>query len=175
MPEGARQEAAFDRYWGLGPERSIERLRGELAKDEDGQRSVPSVRTLYEWSRRYRWQDRIARLERQAREAADEARVEVLREMYDRQAREALLLQQRGTEWLAEFAAGQASPEAAIRAIVEGAKLERLARGEPSDRTAQEGANDVQQQLARFTDEELELLVQQAECLVDGAGEEESS
>ena len=173
MPEGARQEAAFDRYWAMGAERSIERLCGKLAKDEDGQRSVPSVRTLYEWSSRYRWQDRIARLERQAREAADEARVEALREMYDRQAREALLLQQRGTEWLTEFEAGQASPQAAIRAIVEGAKLERLARGEPSDRTAQEGTTDGQEQLARFTDEELELLAQQAERLVDGAGEEE--
>ena len=42
-------------------------------------------------------------------------------EMYERQAKEGLLLQQRGAEWLSSSEAEAASPEAAIRAVVEGA------------------------------------------------------
>ncbi len=173
MPETTRQREAFDEYWALGAERSIERLHELLAGAEPGSRPPPGLRTLYDWSSRYHWQDRIERLERQAREAADGARVDGLREMYERQAREALLLQQKGAGWLSEFVSDDASPEAAIRAIVEGAKLERLARGEPSDRTAVEGPNDGSEQFAGFTDEELELLAAEAERLVGRASEAE--
>lgn len=86
MPESTRQREGFDAYWELGAERSIERLHEVLTQAQRGNRSAPVLRTLYEWSSRYHWQDRIERLERQAREAADGARVDGLREMYERQA-----------------------------------------------------------------------------------------
>ena len=114
MPESTRHRRAFDQYWQLGAECSIERLHAELARDGRS----PSLRTLYEWSRTYGWQARIADLERQARQAADEAWIAAVREMQERQARKGLLLQQKGAEWLTALDADEVSAEAAIRAVV---------------------------------------------------------
>ena len=65
MAETTRHREAFDAYWRLGGERSIERLHAVLG----ARGKAPTDRTLYEWSRRFRWQDRIARLEREAKRA----------------------------------------------------------------------------------------------------------
>ena len=123
MRETTRHREAFGRYWRLGADRSLERLHAVLEAED----RAPSLRTLCEWSRQLHWQQRIIGLEREAQRAEDAARVAAIREMQERQAREALLLQQRGTEWLAALGSEAASAEAAIRAITEGAKLERLA------------------------------------------------
>ena len=56
MPESTRHRFAFDRYLQLGSKRSIEKLHAVLAAEGDAH----SLRTLYGWSSRYRWQDRIA-------------------------------------------------------------------------------------------------------------------
>ena len=157
MPESTKHRDAFGAYWRLGQERSIERLHAALKAEGN----VPSLRTLYEWSSKYRWQDRVADLERRARVAEDEVRLAAIREMQERQAKEGLLLQQRGAQWLAQINDEQASPEAAIRAVVEGAKLERLARGEPTERT--EIQNEPDPRLERLSDEELDRLVELAE------------
>jgi len=164
MPESTRQREAFDAYWSLGAERSIERLQAVLARAG----RVPTLRTLYEWSRRYHWQARLQGLERQAREAADQARVQALREMQERQAREALLLQQKGAQWLTGADAETASPEAAIRAIVEGAKLERLVRGEATERTEQRSVTD--ERLEELSDAELDALIDHAAAGLAGEG-----
>jgi hypothetical protein len=153
MPESTRQRLAFDRYFRLGGQRSIELLHSELARE--GQ--PPSLRTLYEWSRRYHWQSRLADLERQAREAEDAARITAIREMQERQAKAALLLQQKGVEWLAQLPADEVSADAAIRALVEGAKLERLVRGEATERTEQRQASDPR--LEELSDAELDRLI----------------
>lgn len=163
MAETTRHREAFGRYWELGAVRSIELLREVL----EASGRAPSLRTLYEWSRRYQWQRRIHDLERDARASEDEARRSALREMHERQAREALFLQQRGAEWLAALGPDEASPEAAIRAIVEGAKLERLARGEATERTEQRELSD--RRLQELSDDELDALLGQ---LATGVGRE---
>lgn len=168
MPESTRQREAFDLYWRLGAERSIERLRSELK----ARGSARSARTLYEWSRRYHWQDRLVDLERRAQMAADEERVRAIREMYERQTKEGILLQQKGTEWLVASGDGELSAETAIRAVVEGARLERLARGEPADRIRQEGGLiHGQIDLSSFSLEELRRMVELAEGRAQGDGE----
>ncbi len=164
MPENTRQREAFNRYWELGAERSIERLHQSLARAG----KAPTPRTLYEWSRRNHWQDRIADLDRKTGEAEDEARIATIREMQERQAREALLLQQKGAEWLAPVSAEEATPDAAIRAIVEGAKLERLARGEATARTEQRDITD--ERLKELSDDELDRLLDQLGEGVGGEG-----
>ena len=171
MPESTRQREAFDLYWGLGGERSIERLHAELELTGGG----PSLRTLYEWSRVYHWQDRLADLEREARNEADESRRRAISEMYERQAKEGLLLQQKGAEWLSNIESQGGTAEAAIRAIVEGAKLERMARGEPSEHVHQEGEMLYGGfDLRSFSTEELRRLVEFAEHSSGGSGEAES-
>ena len=164
MPENTRQREAFNCYWELGAERSIERLHEALAREG----KAPTTRTLYEWSRRNHWQDRIGDLERKTRDAEDEARIATIREMQERQAREALLLQQKGAEWLAPVNAEEATPEAAIRAIVEGARLERLVRGEATERTEQRDITD--ERLKELSDDELDRLLDQLGEGVAGEG-----
>ena len=160
MSETTRHRQAFERYWRLGATRSIERLRAALASEG----SAPTVRTLYEWSRRYRWQDRIVQQERAAREADDEARIAAVREMQTRHAREALLLQQKGTEWLMGLEPGMATADAAIRAIGEGIRLERLVQGEPTERTEVSGRTGLE----AITDEQLAQLTELMDRGVDG-------
>ncbi len=159
MAETSRHRQAFDVYWQFGAQRSINRLHQELA----GLGKAPTLRTLYEWSRSYRWQDRIARLEEEAKRAEDQARIQALREMYERHAKEGLLLQQKGAEWLARIGEQDASAEAAIRAIVEGTRLERFARGEPTDRQEVQGDLRINARLTALSDEELDRLLEYAE------------
>ena len=169
MPETTRHRQAFDTYWRLGAGRSIERLQAALTAAG----KAPTLRTLYEWSTRYRWQYRLADLERKARRAEDEARVKALGDMYERQAKEGLLLQQRGTQWLAAMEGEDATADAAIRSIVEGARLERIARGEPTDR--QEIQNvERNERLSELTDEEVDHLLEIAEGALGGEDEEGS-
>jgi hypothetical protein len=166
MSDRMHHEAAFEHYWRMGPARSIERLYAALQVED----AAPGLRTLSEWSSRYTWQARIARLEREAQQADDEARIQALREMHERHAKEALLLQQKGAEWLAAKSADDASAEASIRAIVEGARMERLARGEPTDRQEVQGGLQINARLEGLSDDELDRLIEHAEGALGGEG-----
>ena len=163
MRETTRHRDAFNAYVDMGSERTIEKLRTEL--QEQGR--APSVRTLYEWSRTFHWQYRLDDLERKARVAEEDARIKAIREMRERQAKEALLLQQKGAEWIAGLD-DPPSAEAAIRAIVEGAKLERLARGETTEKIQVEEAGDSR--LMELSDAQLEELIRLAAEGVEGEG-----
>ena len=166
MAETTKHRQAFEHYWQLGSQRSIEKLRAALA-EKPGR--APSLRTLYEWSSRYHWQSRMARLEREARDAEDTARLAAIKDMQERQAKAGLLLQQKGLEWLVAMQAEQATPEAAVRAISEGAKLERLARGEATEREEING--EITARLTETNDAELDTLIEHAQGLVAGEAE----
>lgn len=155
MPESTRHRQAFAHYWGLGPGRSLEALHEMLASGG----TAPHLRTLAEWSRSFHWQARVADIETQARRNDDEARVAALVEMADRHAKEALLLQQVGTGWLTTLSPNQVSADAAIRAVVEGVRLERLVRGEPTERAAVQSDSGLE----RISDDQLSALVDLAE------------
>ena len=68
----------------------------------------------------------------------------------------------------APVSAEEATPDAAIRAIVEGAKLERLARGEATERTEQRDITD--ERLKELSDDELDRLLDQLGEGVGGEG-----
>lgn len=110
---------------------------------------------------------RIADYERKARETEDAARIGAIREMQDRHAKEGVLLQQLGARVLSEIDHGNVTAEAAIRAITEGARLERLARGEATERTETKEAADPR--LEVLTDEQLERAIEFAAGTVHGA------
>jgi hypothetical protein len=166
MRETTKHRQAYNAYVALGAERSVERLHAVLSAEGKS----PSVRSLFEWSRTFGWQRRIDDFERKARVVEDEARLKAVREMQDRQAREGVLLQSKGAEWLSNVDDERPTPEAAIRAIVEGAKLERLARGEATERTDIKSGVDAR--LQEITDEELEELIRLAAGAVEGAESE---
>ena len=131
MRETAEHRSAFETYFRLGAGRSIERLREALAAEGAGR--APSMRTLYEWSRKLGWQKQIDELERQAREAEHDALVQEHQEMLKRQLQLALLLEQKGAEWLTEVDPARVTPAAAIRAIDLGTRLECELRVQPID------------------------------------------
>ena len=164
MRETSRQQRAFDLYWGLGHDRTIERLHEALRASGP----VRSQRTLYEWSRQLHWQDRIGELERDARFAADAARVQALREMAERHAKEALLLQQKGAEWLTTIAVHRVTADGAIRALVEGVRMERLARGEATEKKEISGELEIRPRLKGLTDEQLDDLIDLVERDLEG-------
>ncbi len=157
MAEGPRQRHAYERYLAMDEGRSIERLHAALA--EAGK--APSLRTLYEWSRKYHWQQRIADFERRQREATEAAFATAHREMQERHAKELLLMQQRAMEKFASGDGQEMSWSEAARTAAEAIRLERLLRGEATERTevTQHGAP----RLAELSDEELERLIGLAE------------
>ena len=125
MAESTKHRLAFEAYYRLGADRSIEKLREALAAEG----KAPSLRTLYEWSSKYAWQDRLRDVEREARQAEREARIAEAREAIQRQKKLGLLLQQKGAEWIAALGDKRVTPAAAVRAVVEGVALERSAGG----------------------------------------------
>ena len=125
MAESTKHRHAFERYFRLGAKRSIKRLHAALEAEGD----APSLSTLFEWSRTYGWQDRLAELEREAAAAEQEVRVEEIREMERRHVGVALLLLQKGAERLTSMDPEAVTAATAIRAIELGVRFERMARG----------------------------------------------
>ena len=164
MRETTQRRHAFDAYLRLGSGRTLRELREALLRD--GGRA-PTVRTLEEWSRQLQWQRRIDDVEREYREADDEARRAAVREMAERHAQEGVLLQQRGATWLTAIDSESVTTDSAIRALAEGVRICRLARGEATDRTA--FGEDRDPRLERFSEAELEHLIDAAERAVEGA------
>lgn len=166
MRESTRHREAFNEYVALGADRSIERLHKVLSAHG---RAI-STRSLFQWSREFHWQDRLLDLEREARERDRQAHIEALQEMNERHRKEGLALQQRAVERFAKSGASQMSASDAIRTLIEGVRLERLASGAPTERVQQEGEVLYGQvDLRRFTNEELRRLVELAERSAAGA------
>ena len=132
MKDDTRHRTAFNVYFELGPNRSIELLRDTLSGDaaKYGFRRAPGLRTLYRWSKERRWQLRLAELEEEARERAAVAHAQRNEEMRVRHGKESLFLQHTGIGVLQRSPDGSISPAVAIQAIKEGVRLEREANGD---------------------------------------------
>jgi hypothetical protein len=177
MKEQTRHRRAFDLYVRLGASRSLDALCQALERDpaQIGVARAPSQRTIEAWSAAFHWQDRVADLEHLASERDREDQLAAVREMHDRHVREGMALQQKGVERLQQLPAGELSAADAVRALVEGVRLERLARGVPTETIRQErelihGHLD----LRNFSNEELRRLVELAEQRTAGTGDAES-
>lgn len=174
MAEQTRHRLAFDHYVRLGAGRSLEALHAALLDDPSliGLRKAPTRSTVDLWSSRFHWQDRLHDLERQARARDDEALVVSLKEMNARHGKEGVALQQKGIARLSSLALDEISAADAVRAIVEGVRIERLASGAATEHVRQEGTQLYGHiSLDRFSDEELRRLVDAAEHGAAGAGE----
>jgi len=173
MKESTRHRLAFDLYVRLGAARSLERLHEELTADPGliELNSAPSRSTLDAWSANFHWQDRLRDLEREAANRDREEQVRALHDMNERHVKEGLALQQKGVERLKTLDEDEMSASDAIRSVIEGVKLERLSRGAPTERVAQEGT--VDDRLRGFTGEELRQLADVAGRRAAGAGEAE--
>src|SRR5260370_31422775 len=66
------------------------------------------------------------------------AQREAVQEMAERHAKEAMMLQNKAVERLRQLRPEELKPRDTLDFLVEAAKLERLARGEPTERVAEE-------------------------------------
>jgi len=116
---------AFSQYLAMGPERSYEALARRLGVTK---------RTVTRTATKERWQERIVKIEQQARERADEAAIETLQAINARHLKMLRAIQGKALQAL------QALPLAtgmdAVRSIEIAIKQERLILGEPSERNA---------------------------------------
>ncbi len=168
MRESTRHRLAFDAYVDQGAQRSLEALQRLIAADPAafGFKRAPSQRTVHRWSTALHWQDRLADLEREARQRDAEAQLQGLMEMNRRHAQEGMALQQKGIARLQAVAEDDLTPGEAIRAVTEGVRLERLGRGEVTDRSEiQERADH---DLAGFSLAELRALARTAAARAGG-------
>ena len=125
--ESSRAYSAFCAYRKLGPRRSL-----LAAAPAFYGRTTSSVqRQLDKWSRAFDWVQRAnawdRHLDAEARETQEAAR----RDMVQRHLQEALALQSKALERLRALVPQELGPADLLRYIVEAAKLERLALGEP--------------------------------------------
>ncbi len=172
MSSPSREGRAFVVYLGLGPDRSLAELTAVLRADPKraGLRRAPSLRTLEDWSARYRWRERIAEIDTRGREAAVQQHLEWVGHYRERLRQEGLLLQKRGVDWLKNKDTDDVKANDAIRAIDTGFKLEALALGEATERVAMEADDERLQQLS---DEELELVIRHARQAQSGGSPRE--
>ena len=174
MKEDNKRRKAFDLYVHLGPGRSLERLYRRLQEQPDliGLSRGPSRSTLDIWSSALHWQARLQDLEREARLRDQEAQIQALREMNDRHIKEGLTLQQKGIERLSQMSPNELPPSDAIRAVMEGMKLERLARGEATEHVKQEGTTlHGHVELSGFSYEQLRRIAESTDRALFGDGE----
>ena len=174
MAEQTRHRLAFDLYVRLGAGRSLEALHLALQDDPSliGLRKAPTRSTIEVWSSRFRWQDRLQDLERQARMRDDEELVVSLKEMNARHAKEGVALQQKGIARLSSLLPDEISAAEAVRAVAEGVRIERLASGAETEHVRQEGTQlHGHISLEQFSDEELRRLAGAADRGAAGAGE----
>lgn len=123
--------AAFCIYRDLPPnERSLRAAAAKFyGKDKEKLRRPPA--TFEKWSTRWRWVERARAWDEEQDRLAREAQLQAIKEMRERHAEQARYLQAKGIQALRDLAAGKISAGDAIRLIIEGARLERISRGEP--------------------------------------------
>ncbi|MCC7014858.1 MAG: hypothetical protein IT454_20010 [Planctomycetes bacterium] len=132
-------EDAFSFYFSLGPTRSYT----EVAK-----KYGVSKRAVVDFAKKDDWQSRIAEAERTSRQHANQQAVESLDEMNQRHLKEARYLQSKGLEGL-----NRGAPEVAavsLKAITAGIQLERLIRGQATERTETSFEEVVRREHARW-------------------------
>lgn len=130
--ESSKAYAAFCIYRDLGPDRSLDKALAAANKKPTNRRHWSRWMEKYNWYERVQvYDDYIDRKKRDEKEKA-------ILEMSERQAREAMALQQKGLEMLRSLCVEEGKWQDAWRLIVEGAKLERLAMGEPTEIGKQE-------------------------------------
>jgi uncharacterized protein YoaH (UPF0181 family) len=174
MRESTSHRLAFNLYVELGSARSLEGLHATIASDPAayGFSRTPSLRSIYRWSSDLHWQGRINDLEREARRRDAENHLQQLREMNERHARAGLALQQKAVQRIQSLYESDLTATEAIKALTEGARLERLARGEVTDRTSVERSDDID--LSSFSLAELRVLAEIAAANIRGDSAEES-
>lgn len=122
--ETPRAFAAFSVFLEMGNERTVIGVGKKLSK---------SRQIIDRWCQRYNWRERAQAWDAEQDALKREAMAREIIQFGERQANIGKLLQTKGIIRLQDMNIGRMSVRDAIACIVEGAKLERLGRGEPTE------------------------------------------
>ena len=126
MPrQGKLRPEAFSFYISVGPRRSYTAV---------GEKFGVSKRSVTSLAKREDWQRRVEEIDRKARESTDKRAVETIEEMNTRHLKSMKIVQGKALEALKARSIESAMD--AVRALDLAVKQERVARGEPTERTA---------------------------------------
>ncbi len=120
-PQAPKHEAAFQ-LWYADPERNFRRVSETFNVTE---------RTIHNWKDRYKWLDRAAALDAEARRKADALNIKRQADMLQRQATQGRNLSILGANYFATHQEAIDNARDAIMAIKIGQELERRAEGLP--------------------------------------------
>lgn len=170
MGESSRAFHAFTIFRDLPPNNRTLRMVQDIIYPN----SPWAAKTIARWAKDCIWVDRVTAWENYLDQEKLKVQVETVRTMTERHIKLAQDLQNKGVEALEELAKGPISVGDARQLIVEGAKLERLSRGQSTekyDQTEHGGFPD----LSNYSEEDLRRLADLADRVVKGAGEEKPS
>ncbi len=139
MPKRKIPHDAFDFYFSLGPERSYQRVasRYEVTK-----------RAVTKLAARERWQERLERVEAEARAKSDKKKSETLEAAKERHLQALRLVLVKGIEALRQMQISE--PMDAVRAIGLAVREIRVELGEPSERTAVSIEDTIKREYERW-------------------------
>lgn len=136
--ETAKNYEAFCIYRDLGPGRSL-RLVSEMCGKNESLLSRWSAK--FDWVKRASlWDDEQDRIERKE---AQEAQVREIRKMRKRQADSGYAMQIKGLEALKKLPLEEMSAQDIVKMMIEGAKLERLGRGDVGEVVEERNGGDA--------------------------------
>jgi hypothetical protein len=147
MSETPAAAKAFEQYYDLGDDRSLEMLARRMhqesldaqSENQDGTKHVPSVTgilsQLKKWSSSHEWQDRIVAKERAYAEQERKKKQKDIDKMNERHAQIGVTQQARALEQIkALMEAKSFGSMATVQLLKLSTDLERLARGAATDR-----------------------------------------
>jgi hypothetical protein len=180
--ESAKAYLAFCRYRDLGPTRCLDQAsrayhQQQQRGDADGVavavgghagRKSRASGIIRAWAERWQWRARAAAWDQELEHVKRREQVAAVQEMGERHAKESMLLQNKAVERLRQLHPEELKPRDVLSFLIEAAKLERLARGEPTERIAEEHSfPDVKE----LSDEELAAIVANGYDLRPGSGQ----
>ena len=143
--ESRQSYAAFHAYLRLGERRSFNHLLNTL------QRPMGYRRVIERWSVQWAWQARCAAYDDHIRREAELSQIEKIKEMSARHIEKAMAAQSKAIRALNDLDPADLKPAEIIKWLVEGQRLERLARGEPE--TVRKRGNLLEILERAYTDE----------------------
>src|SRR5262249_19252081 len=94
--------------------------------------------TIRRWAQRWSWLERARAWDQETQRLQQAEQLAAIQEMAQRHAKEALLMQNKAIESLRQLRPEELGARDTLAYLIEAAKLERLARGEPTERVSQE-------------------------------------
>ena len=161
--ESAKAYRAFDLYCNLGPRRSLDQASRAYhqrshaaANDTTSGRKPRASGTIRRWAERWNWGSRAMAWDQEVARVRHSERLAQFKEMDERHVKEMIFLQQRAVERGRLLTPEELTPGDVRRYLIEAIKMERLVRGEPTERVAEEHTLvDVKE----LTDEQLAGII----------------